>query len=116
MTGPGTAEARPSGSIVPLGNPGPAISAAPASITITHSSEAAATRCLKKNRSIARVTTGKVLKSSTADPGVEPVQALEIAQRQRPEGDADEGDTPSALLRLGANRQPGEADADKDDV
>src|SRR6266849_7241721 len=38
MTGPGTAQARPRGSIVPLCNPGTAISAAPTKITMTHSS------------------------------------------------------------------------------
>ena len=51
------------------------------------------------------------IKQQHRSAGVEPAQALEIAEGlRRPEADADEGDAPGAFPERSAETQPGEAD------
>ena len=56
------------------------------------------------------------IEQQDGDAGVEPTQALEIAEGlRRAEADADEGDAPGALKKRRAEAQSRQADASKDD-
>jgi hypothetical protein len=96
MTGPGIAQARPRGWIVPLcGQRYLLFEAEPLDGEGYHR---------------------EGIEQQDGDAGVEPAQALEIAEGLgRPEAGPDQGDAPGTLPERRADAQPGQADACKDD-
>jgi hypothetical protein len=101
---------------VPLCNPGTAISAAPTEDHNDAQQRGPRHLLLEKEPLDAEGHHWEGIRQEHRDAGVEPAQALEIAEGlDRPKAHPDEGDASGALPERSAEAQPREADAGKDD-